>query len=165
MDRKDLIHRYLEADTTIAQEQELAAQDPDIARLAQALAPAAPQALPEAGEEFDRIVREARRRTVRRWSLAASGFAAVLAAVLLLTRKPAVPEPAGPDTLELIRQMQFISGLDPADADDYEFQSLGDGFLMTARFEDGSTASFLLTPLDGGQSFDLVALNPQKDPR
>ena len=61
--------------------------------------------------------------------------------------------------------MQFISGLDPADADDYEFQSLGDGFLMTARFEDGSTASFLLTPLDGGQSFDLVALNPQKDPR
>ena len=52
------------------------------------------------------------------------------------------------------------SSLNPADAEGYDFQPVGDGYLMTARFADGTTSSFILTPLDGGASFDLVALNP-----
>ena len=85
-------------------------------------------------------------------------MAAILVAVLFLTRKPAAPQPAGQDTMEMIRQLQLISSLDPADAEGYEFEPVGDGFIMTARYEDGSTASFLLTPMDGGQSFHLVAV-------
>jgi TonB-dependent Receptor Plug Domain. len=53
-----------------------------------------------------------------------------------------------------------LSSLNPADAEGYDFQPVGDGYLMTARFADGTTSSFILTPLDGGASFDLVALNP-----
>ena len=85
-------------------------------------------------------------------------MAAILVAVLFLTRKPAAPQPAAQDTMEMIRQLQLISNLDPADAEGYEFEPVGDGFIMTARYEDGSTASFLLTPMDGGQSFHLVAV-------
>jgi len=159
MDRKDLLYRYLEAETTPAEERELAAADPTVARLTEALTAEPPDALPDAGDEFDRILRQARRRSVQRWGVAAAGLAAALAGVFLLTRKPSVPEPASPDALEILRQVTFISGLDPAGAEGYDFQPVGDGYIMTARFADGRTASFLLTPMDGGTSFDLVALN------
>ena len=36
---------------------------------------------------------------------------------------------------------------------------LVDGFIMTAHFQDGREASFILTPMEGGQSFYLVSLN------
>ena len=179
MDKKDLLQKYLEAETSVAEERELAKTDKDVGLLADALAgefaplrnaategfaplpDAAAEGfapLPDATEEFDRIVRSWRRRTIRRWSYAATGMAAILVAVLFLTRKPVDPQPAGQDTMEMIRQLQLISSLDPADAEGYEFEPVGDGFIMTARYEDGSTASFLLTPMDGGQSFHLVAV-------
>ncbi|MBO4656400.1 MAG: hypothetical protein J5639_01365 [Bacteroidales bacterium] len=197
MDKKDLLQKYLEAETSVAEERELAKADKNVGLLTEALAAefapprdaagefaplsdaaseVAPLSdaseefdplrdaagefapLPDASEEFDRIVRSARRRTIRRWSYAATGMAAILVAVLFLTRKPADPQPAVQDTMEMIRQLQLISNLDPADAEGYEFEPVGDGFIMTARYEDGSTASFLLTPMDGGQSFHLVAV-------
>ena len=169
MDKKDLLQKYLEAETSMAEERELAKADKNVGLLTEALAgegiaslsDAAAEGfapLPDATEEFDRIVRSWRRRTIRRWSYAATGMAAILVAVLFLTRKPADPQPAGQDTMEMIRQLQLISSLDPADAEGYEFEPVGDGFIMTARYEDGSTASFLLTPMDGGQSFHLVAV-------
>ncbi|MBR5735877.1 MAG: hypothetical protein IKX60_03685 [Bacteroidales bacterium] len=158
MDKKDLIQKYLEAETSVAEEQELAKSDKNVGLLSEALAADEYAPLPDACEEFDRIVRSARRRTFRRWSYAISGIAAILVAVVFLTRKPAAPQPAGQDTMEMIRQLQLISSLDPADAEGYEFEPVGDGFIMTARYEDGSTASFLLTPMDGGESFHLVAL-------
>ena len=177
MDKKDLLQKYLEAETSVAEERELAKADKNVKLLTDALAgefapprDAAGEVAPlrdtagefaplsDASEEFDRIVRNARRRTIRRWSYAISGMAAILVAVLFLTRKPAAPQPAGQDTMEMIRQLQLISNLDPADAEGYEFEPVGDGFIMTARYEDGTTASFLLTPMDGGQSFHLVAV-------
>lgn len=169
MDKKDLLQKYLEAETSVAEERELAKADKNVGLLAEALAAegiaSLPDSaaegfapLPDATEEFDRIVRSARIRTIRRWSYAATGMAAILVAVLFLTRKPAAPQPAAQDTMEMIRQLQLISSLDPADAEGYEFEPVGDGFIMTARYEDGTTASFLLTPMDGGQSFHLVAV-------
>lgn len=165
MDKKDLIQKYLEAETSVEEERELAKADKNVGLLAEALAaePLADAAgdfaqLPDAAGEFDRIVRSARIQTFRRWGYALSGMAAILVAVLFLTRKPAAPQPAGQDTMEMIRQLQLISSIDPADAESYEFEPVGDGFIMTARYEDGTTASFLLTPMDGGESFHLVAV-------
>ena len=170
MDRKELIQRYLEAETTFAQEQELAdsfvttppadEEEQAVYRMLQAIAPIRTEGLPEAGDEFDRIVRKARTRKIRNWSLVVSGIAAMLVAVVFLTRKPEEVEPE-PDTdaMELLQKLQFISSLDPADADGYEFKSVGDGFIMTAHFEDGREASYILTPMEGGQSFYLVSLN------
>ena len=80
MDRKELIQRYLEAETTFAQEQELAdsfatappvdEEEQAVYRMFQAIAPIRTEDLPEAGDEFDRIVRKARTRKIRNWSLA-----------------------------------------------------------------------------------------------
>ena len=159
MDSKDLIQKYLEAETSVAQERELAKADKAVAALSEALAAEPFSPLPDATGEFDRIVRSARRRTFRRWSYAISGIAAILVAVFFLTKKPSTPLPAQQDAMEMIQQLQLISSIDPADAESYEFEPVGDGFIMTARFKDGSTASFILTPMDGGQYFHLVALN------
>ena len=104
MDRKSLIQKYLEAETTAAEERLLAEsfttlpprdeEEREAEALLKALAPVAPYPLPEAGEEFDRIVRDARKRTVRGWALGLSGAAAAVAAALLLTPRPAAPAPA-----------------------------------------------------------------------
>ena len=169
MDRKELIQRYLEAETTSAQEQELAdsfvtsppidEEEQTVCRMLQAITPVRMEELPEAGDEFDRIVRQARTRTFRNWSLVVSGIAAILVAVLFLARRPEDVETEPEDTMELLQKLQFISNLDPADADGYEFKRVGDGFIMTAYFQDGREASFILTPMEGGQSFYLVSLN------
>lgn len=169
MDRKELIQRYLEAETTFAQEQELAdsfvtsppidEEEQTVCRMLQAITPIRPEDLPEAGDVFDRIIRKARTRKIRNWSLAVSGFAAILVAVVFLARRPEEVEPELEDTMELLQKLQFITNLDPADADGYEFKPVGDGFIMTAHFKDGREASYILTPIEGGQSFYLVSLN------
>ena len=170
MDRKSLIQKYLEAETTAAEERLLAEsfttlpprdeEEREAEALLKALAPVAPSPLPEAGEEFDRIVRDARKRTVRGWALGLSGAAAAVAAVLLLTPRPAAPAPApATNSLEIIEQLRMISSLDPGEAERYDFKPVGDGFIMTATYPDGSTASFILSPVDGGESYYLVSLN------
>ena len=128
----------------------------------QAITPLQMVDLPDAGDEFDRLVRQSRGRKVRLLGLALSGVAAILIVVVFLARKPETASPSGPeysDTLDLLRKLQFISDLDPANADGYEFKPVGDGFIMTAHFEDGREASYILTPMDEGQSFYLVSMN------
>lgn len=203
MDRKELIERYLGAETTPQEERRLAEsfeltppQDerekavwqslraeayfgasligsgqplPEAAQTAagQPLPEAAPteagQALPEAGEEFEGIIRRARARRLRGWGYAMGAAAAAVAAVLLLVSKPAQPvQPEASnhiqDITELVRQLEFIANFDPAQAEDLEFKPVGDGFVMTARFPDGQSASFMVTPLDGGETINFVAL-------
>ena len=53
----------------------------------------------------------------------------------------------------------MISHLDPAEAESYDFKPVGDGFIMTAHFKDGTSSDYILTPMDDGQSFYLVSLN------
>ena len=169
MDRKELIQRYLESESTSVQEKELAdsfsisppvdEEEQAVYRMLQAITPIRTEELPEAGDEFDRIIRKARTRKIRNWGLVVSGIAAILVAVVFLVRRPDKESPEPEDTMELLQKLQFISNLDPADADGYEFKPVGDGFIMTAHFKDGREASFILTPIEGGQSFYLVSLN------
>lgn len=169
MDRKELIQRYLESESTSVQEKELAdsfsisppvdEEEQAVYRMLQAITPIRTEELPEAGDEFDRIIRKARTRKIRNWGLAVSGIAAILVAVVFLVRRPDEESPEPEKTMELLQKLQFISNLDPADADGYEFKPVGDGFIMTAHFKDGREASFILTPIEGGQSFYLVSLN------
>lgn len=169
MDRKELIQRYLESESTSVQEKELAdsfsisppvdEEEQAVYRMLQAITPIRTEELPEAGDEFDRIIRKARTRKIRNWGLAVSGIAAILVAVVFLVRRTDEESPEPEDTMELLQKLQFISNLDPADADGYEFKPVGDGFIMTAHFKDGKEASFILTPIEGGQSFYLVSLN------
>ncbi|MBR1569445.1 MAG: hypothetical protein IJ651_09695 [Bacteroidales bacterium] len=160
MDKDNLIQRYLSADTSFEEERELSAADPQIALLQEALKADPLPELPEAGEDFDRLIGEARKRKFRIWGLSLGGVAAsvLLLAGIFLPRPAKVQENQEADPMELLWQLEFISMMDPADATNYEFKRVGDGYIMTARFEDGNTASFLLTPMDGGESFHLVSL-------
>ena len=167
-----MIRLYLDTETTCEQEQELAAsfattppadeEEMAVYKMMQAVRPIELPELPEAGDEYDQIVRPAKVRPFYTWGLSLAGVAAAIAAVVLFTRKPENPViPATPqnDYTELIQQIVFLSNFNPAEAENLEFKPVGDGFVMTAHFPDGHTASYILTPLDGGESFNLVSLN------
>ena len=170
MDRKELIRRYLEAETTCAEERELAEsfvnippadeEERAVLLMLREIEPVPVNALPDEHEEFDRIVARSRMRIFRTWGLALTGMAAaILAAVLLFGRSGTLEPARQTDMKELLQQLTYISEMNPADADNYEFKPVGDGFVMTAHFPDGQTASYILTPLDGGRSFHLISLN------
>ena len=93
-----------------------------------------------------------------RWGLGVSGAAAAMAVAVLLTRTPPAHSP-DTDTETLLEKLQLISDMDPAGASNYEFRPVGDGFIMTAIYEDGQTASFILTPIDGGNSYSMLLLD------
>lgn len=169
MNRKTLIERYLSADATPEEERLLAQsfasfppegeEEKAVAELLGIIGPVETEPLEDASDQFDQMVRSARKRAIRIWSLTFSGVAAVLLAVVFLHRKPESVETESPSTMELLQQLQLISNMDPAEAEDYEFRPVGDGFIMTARFKDGSEASYILTPMDGGNTFHLVSMN------
>ncbi len=172
MDRKKLIRSYLEADTTVEQERELYGsfastppeddQEEAVFRMMRAMQPVRLSALPEAGEEFDRIIKPSRMRAFRTWGFSLAGIAAAILTLVLLVRKPestSGQESAQNDYMDLLQKIAFISNFDPGEADNLEFRPVGDGFVMTAHFPDGQTASFMVTPLDGGKSFNLVSFN------
>lgn len=171
MDRKDLIRLYLEAETTCEQEQELAAsfattppaneEEMAVYKMMQAVKPIDLPELPEADDEYDRMVRPVKVRPFYTWGLSLAGVAAAVVAVVLLRGKPetiSIPVLPQNDNIDLIQQIAFISNFNPADADSLEFRPVGDGYILTAHFSDGQNASYMLTPLDGGKSFNLVAL-------
>lgn len=172
MDRKDLIRMYLDAETTCEQERELAdsfaatppadEEERSVYRMIQAFRPIRMTDIPEAGDAFDRIVRPSKVRTACTWGLSFAGIAAAIVAAVLFAGRPQEPaRQAVPQNeyLDLIQQIAFISNFNPEEADNFEFKPVGDGFVMTAHFPDGQTASYIVTPLDGGQSFNLVSLN------
>ena len=161
MDRKDLIRLYLDAEMTCEQERELAdsfavnppANEEEIAvySMMRVVRPIHITELPEAG--IKRFLP---------WCVSLAGVAAAVVVAVLFFGKPgepAIPTTGQNDYSELIQQIAFLSNFNPAEADKFEFKPVGDGFVMTAHFPDGHTASFILTPLDGGESFNLISLN------
>ena len=170
MDRKDLIRLYLDAETTCEQEQELAAsfattppadeEEMAVYKMLQAVRPVEFTKLPDAGDEYDRILRQSKVRRSYTLGFSLAGIAAAIVAVVLLATKPdtpAIPTQPDDDYAELIQQLAFISNFNPAEAESLEFEPVGDGYVMTAHFPDGQTVSYILTPLDGG--FNLISLN------
>ena len=101
MDRKDLIRLYLDAETTCEQEQELAAsfattppadeEEMAVYKMMQAVRPIELHELPEAGDEYDRMVKPVKVRPFYTWGLSLAGVAAAITAVVLFTRKPDSP--------------------------------------------------------------------------
>ena len=126
----------------------------------QAVRPVEFTKLPDAGDEYDRILRQSKVRRSYTLGFSLAGIAAAIVAVVLLATKPdtpAIPTQPDDDYAELIQQLAFISNFNPAEAESLEFEPVGDGYVMTAHFPDGQTVSYILTPLDGG--FNLISLN------
>lgn len=172
MKRKDLIRMYLNAETTCEQERELAdsftsvppADEEEMAvyRMMQAVSPIRLPELPDAGYEFDRMMQPATARSFYTWGLALSGVAAAILALILITGKPensVIPATPPDDNSKLNQQLALISKIIPPENGRLEFRPAGDGFVMTAYFPNGRTASYILAPLDGGKSLKLISLN------
>ena len=170
--RSPLIAKYLEAETTPAEERMLREwfalhpadeEEADIALLIGLAAPCA-SCLPEVEreEEFDRIVAAAGTRPGRplwrRWvpGLAAAAAAALLAVVLIKARpseKPLTPIVIA----ESIRQLMLLS---PEQIESVTAKPDGARAILTVQLKDGSTCAYLLTSDEEAGTTSLVAYNP-----
>ncbi|MBP5517262.1 MAG: hypothetical protein J6X91_01165 [Bacteroidales bacterium] len=173
MNRKELIKRYLDAETSLEEELLLAEsfrqtppQDEEEEKIEAMLLcmkdSAAPDSSEEeqiAEEEFDRIVSQSGRRKGIIWAVS-SAMAAAAVILLFLLLKPASPQPE--DNTDLIQQIQHIhllSQLSLEDADKCEFRPIEGGYVMTAYFPDGETASYILIAEEDGKTYSLLSLN------
>ena len=173
MNRKELIKRYLDAETSVEEELLLAEsfrqtppQDEEEEKIEAMLlclkdsaAPDSPEDDRIAEEEFDRIVSKSGRRKGFIWAIS-SAMAAAAVILLFLLLKPASPQPE--DNTDLIQQIQHIhllSQLSLEDADKCEFRPIEGGYVMTAYFPDGKTASYILIAEEDGKTYSLLSLN------
>lgn len=173
MNRKELIKRYLDAETSLEEELLLAEsfrqtppQDEEEEKIEAMLLCMKDSAAPDSSEEeqiseeeFDRIVSQSGRRKGIIWAVS-SAMAASAVILLLLLLKPASPQPE--DNTDLIQQIQHIhllSQLSLEDADKCEFRPIEGGYVMTAYFPDGETASYILIAEEDGNTYSLLSLN------
>ncbi|MBP5693508.1 MAG: hypothetical protein J6W86_07355 [Bacteroidales bacterium] len=173
MNRKELIQRYLNAETSVEEEIMLAEsfrqtppqneEEEKIEAMLLCLKDSAASDSSEddriAEEEFDRIVSKSGRRKGLVWAVS-SAMAAAAVILLFLLLKPASPQPE--DNTDLIQQIQHIhllSQLSLEDADKCEFRPIEGGYVMTAYFPDGETASYILIAEEDGKTYSLLSLN------
>ena len=169
--RRALIDRYLEAETTPAEEQQLREwfathpADEDEADMALLIGLAAPCAscLPEVEREmeFDAIVAAPASRPKlhlwRKWVLGIAAAAAVMTLVLLLF-KPA-EKPLDPVVIaENIRQLMLLS---PDQIESVTAKPEGSHAILTVHLKDGSTCAYLLTSDEEAGTTSLVAYKPR----
>lgn len=169
--RRALIDRYLEAETTPAEERQLRewfathSADEDEADLALLIGLDAPCAscLPEVEREmeFDTIVAAPASRPKfhlwRKWALGIAAAAAVVTLVLVLL-KPA-EKPLSPVVIaENIRQLMDLS---PDQIESVTAKPEGSHAILTVHLKDGSTCAYLLTSDEEAGTTSLVAYNPK----
>ena len=173
MNRKELIQRYLNAETSVEEEIMLAEsfrqtppqneEEEKIEAMLLCLKDSAASDSSEddriAEEEFDRIVSKSGRRKGLVWAVS-SAMATAAVILLFLLLKPASPQPE--DNTDLIQQIQHVhllSQLSLEDADKCEFRPIEGGYVMTAYFPDGETASYILIAEEDGKTYSLLSLN------
>ncbi|MBO4536546.1 MAG: hypothetical protein J5702_05000 [Bacteroidales bacterium] len=169
--RRALIDKYLEAETSPAEERQLRewfathSADEDEADLALLIGLAAPCAscLPEVEreEEFDALVAPSASRPKlhlwRKWALGIAAAAAVVTLVLVLL-KPA-EKPLSPVVIaENIRQLMDLS---PDQIESVTAKPEGAHAILTVHLKDGSTCAYLLTSDEEAGTTSLVAYEPK----
>lgn len=178
INRKDLIPKYLDAETSIEEERLLSEsfaenppQDKEEEKIAAILAhskllekiESGRESLPEddiiAEEEFERIISKSGKRKGIIWGIS-SAMAAAAVILLFLLLKPATPQSDDKtDLIEQIQNIQLLSQLSLEDADKCEFRPIEGGYVMTAYFPDGETASYILIAEEDGNTYSLLSLN------
>ena len=173
MNRKELIQRYLDAETSAEEELLLAEsfrQSPPQSEeeekieamllcIKDSADPDSPEEEQIAEEEFDRIVSQSGRRKSIIWAVS-SAMAAAAVILLFLLLNPATPQPEdNTDLIQQIQHIQLLSQISLEEADKCEFQPIEGGYVMTAYFPDGESASYLLIAEEDGNSYSLLSLN------
>lgn len=175
INRKNLIQRYLDAETSVEEERMLAEsfadnppQDKEEEKIAAILTQISlfadgenvKKSIPEdnhiAEEEFDRII--LRQRKSRIWGYSLAGLAAAVAAFFIL--RPQTAEPQYENIpVDLTEQVQLLSQTALENAEKCVFEPIEGGYILTAYFPDGSEGKYLLSSKDDKQSFFLISLN------
>lgn len=150
--RKDLIARYLNAETDAAEEMLLAeyfaehrpeADEEAVARLILA---ERPEALLAGGEQaFDREAARGRRgSTARPWRWALAGLAAAALALFLLLR-PAAQEAPAFTPLEIAESLNTIMDLGLGEVESATATPSGANLIVTVHLKDGTDLPFIMS--------------------
>lgn len=173
MNRKELIQRYLDAETSAEEELLLAEsfrqsppqseEEEKIEAMLLCIKDSADPDSPEeehiSEEEFDSLIRKSGRRKSIIWAVS-SAMAAAAVILLFLLLKPATPQPEdNTDLIQQIQNIQLLSQISLEEADKCEFQPIEGGYVMTAYFPDGESASYILIAEEDGKSYSLLSLN------
>ena len=174
--RKALIERYLDAETTQTEEQQLrdwfathlADEDErDFALLIGLSAPCG-HCLPETDDaeaEFDRILakgEQKRRRKIVRWSisLAAAAAAAVVLLLWLIPTRPANDSPLTP--IQIAEGIQQMMRLNIGDIESITATPKDSYAILTAHLKDGNTCTYILTCNEDEGTTSLLAYTNHK---
>ena len=175
INRKDLIQKYLDAETSVEEESLLAesfADNPPVdteeEKIAAILAhsnlisevKSEKESLLEddiiAEQEFDRII--TRQRISRIWGYSLAGLAAAVALFFLL-RTQSTETQSENYSGNPVEQVLLFSNNALEEAEKCEFEPIEGGYILTAYFPDGSKGKYLLSQTEEDQSFFLISLN------
>ena len=168
--RRELIGRYLEAETTPAEEQQLAAyyacheadeEEQPVARMIRMEHLNAPLLSDEGVKEFDRIVSRAKIQLKNSKSLWLGGMAAAITLLLVLNLsalRKAEPSAAF-DTMEIAEHIQQMIHLNMEDVTSISASPIQECVLLTATLADGTTKTFVMSKDPEEGSTSMLAIN------
>ena len=175
INRKALIQKYLDAETSVEEERLLAEsfaenppQDKEEETIAAILAHANLFVEADKGkdylleddiiaeEEFDSII--SRHRNSRIWGYTLAGLAAAVAMFFLL-RTQSTETQSENYSGNPVEQVLLFSNNALEEAEKCEFEPIEGGYILTAYFPDGSKGKYLLSQTEEDQSFFLISLN------
>ena len=166
--RKALAERYLDADTTIREEQMLAeyyeTHQPDddevqIATLIKMTHAGASDMIDTA--DFDRINKGGRPvRMILRWSSVAAAAVILMLVSLHIGHKQLQPEnQTAISTMQILEGMEMISKIEVGEIESVKAEPQGNTVVITVKLTDGKERSYSMTCNSDASSLSFTALN------
>ena len=167
--RKELIVRYLDAETSLSEEKLLVGyywenevvdeDEQDIARMIRMDYVNTALLSDEGADEYDRIVKGTTPKIKRisvRWIAWASGIAAAIALFFMLN---ASPSSSLPNTTEIAQSIQQMMNLDTDGIVSISAVPVDECVWIKAELEDGTVKTFIMSKDKEGNTTSLLAIN------
>ena len=166
--RKALAERYLDADTTIREEQMLAeyyeTHKPDddevqIATLIKMTHAGASDMIDTA--DFERISKDRRPvRMILKWSSVAAAAVILMLVCLHIGHKPVLPDTQTViSTMQILEGMEMISKIEVSEIESVKAEPQGNTVVITVKLTDGKERSYSMTCNSDASSLSFTALN------
>ena len=166
--RKALAERYLDADTTIREEQMLAqyyashqpdADEEQIAALIKMTHAGASDMIDTA--DFDRITKSRRPlRVILRWSSVAAAAIILMLVSLHIGHKQLQPEnQTAISTMQILEGMEMISKIEVGEIESVKAEPHGSTVVITVKLTDGKERSYSMTCNSDASLLSFTALN------
>lgn len=166
--RKALAERYLDADTTIREEQMLAdyytshhpdADEEPIAALIKMTHAGASDMIDTA--DFERISKDRRPvRMILKWSSVAAAAVILMLVCLHIGHKPVLPDTqTAISTMQILEGMEMISKIEVGEIESVKAEPHGSTVVITVKLTDGKERSYSMTCNSDASSLSFTALN------